>query len=126
LNPIWAGHGLLVGAFAGVDPVGVDINGFRQVVDGRLVVLQTDPAPDPAGVPGPVQLDLAGLLVVAEGTIEQLVQLLDGLPPGRRFPLRLALPHYTTDTISSAEETGLGGAISCLTNCPIGSTYTLF
>lgn len=40
----------LVGLFASVDPVGVDIDWLRQVIDGRLEVLQADSARNEANI----------------------------------------------------------------------------
>ena len=57
-----------------------------------LEVLHADDALDVAGVLGLLHLDLAALLVVAEGAVEQRVQRLPA-GPRRRTPLRLAPPH---------------------------------
>jgi len=41
---------LLIGSFAGVDPFVVDVQRFRQEVDGSLKILVADCALDPPGV----------------------------------------------------------------------------
>jgi len=50
---------LLVGRLAGVDPFAVDVDGFGQVVDSGLEVLQTDATRDAARVAGSVHFDFA-------------------------------------------------------------------
>ena len=73
---------LLIGGFAGVDPLVVDVDGLGQEVDGGLEILQADVASHFAGVPRFLHLHFAGLFVVAKRAVEQRVQRLDGLPFG--------------------------------------------
>lgn len=84
---------LLVGGLAGVDPVTVDVHGLRQVGDGGLELLQAHGARDDARVAGTVHLDVAGLLVVAEGAGELRLQRPRHLLLGGGLPLRLAAAH---------------------------------
>lgn len=69
-----AGWELLVGWFAGIYPITVDIDGLWQVGDGSLEFFQADCAWYYTRIPAPLHLDIAGLLVVAERTCELSVQ----------------------------------------------------
>jgi len=90
--------GSLVGGLAGVDPLAVDVDGFGQVVDSGLEVLQTDATGDASGVAGPVHLHLTGLLVITKGTVEERVQRLDRLTRRHRLSLTLAFGHHLHHT----------------------------
>lgn len=68
-----------IGAFAGVDPFGVDVDGLAEVVGVGLEVLQADAALNVGAISLAVHLHLARLFVIAERTIEERVQRLDRL-----------------------------------------------
>ena len=84
----------LVGLLAGVDPLVVDVDGLREEVDGGLEVLHAHVALDPARVLGLLHLDLAALLVVAEGAVEHDVQGLDRLALGAGAAFGLSTTHH--------------------------------
>ncbi len=83
----------LICRLARVDPLVVDVDGLGEEVDGRLEVLHADGALDPPRVLRLLHLHLAGLLVVAERTVEHGVQGLDGLALGAGTALRLSATH---------------------------------
>lgn len=95
-----AARPLLVGALAGIDPVAVDVNGFREVVYGCLKIFQTDPTSDSACISLPVHFDFTRSLVVAERAVELRLQGLDVLAFWRWLALAPASSHHSRSCAS--------------------------
>lgn len=91
---------LLVGALAGIDPITVDVNGFREVVYGCLKIFQADPTGDSACIPLPVHFDFTRPLVIAERAVELRLQGLDVLAFWRRLALAPASSHRSRSSTS--------------------------
>lgn len=112
---IWS-LSILVGGLAGVHPVIVHVYWFREEIYGCLEVLQTNATRYPGrirtfvsakyklkiqsqksrSIVHHLHFDLATLLVVAERTVELLVQGHDGLLLCWRLPLRFAASHFAS------------------------------
>lgn len=95
-KPDWPGHRkplLLIGRFTSVDPIAVNVHWFWKVSYRGLELLQAHCARYDPRVASPFHLDIAGLLVVAEGTGELGVQVPRQLLLGRRLSLRLSASH---------------------------------
>ena len=83
-----------VGGLAGVDPLVIHVERFREKVNSRLKILQAHCTLYLSCVLGLVHLHLAALLVVAEGAGELSVQCLNVLFPGFWLTLGLSSSHY--------------------------------
>lgn len=84
---------LIVGTLTCIYPLRVDVNWLREIVDSRLKVLQTDATHYVSGISLSIQFHLTALLVIAEGTVEESIQRLDGLSPLRSLTLTLLASH---------------------------------
>lgn len=87
------GEVLIVSCLASVNPFRVDIDWFGEIINSGTVVFQADSATDSARIPWPIDLYLARLFVITEGTVEESVQWLDGLFRSHRLAFRLFLGH---------------------------------
>lgn len=94
---------LLVCTLAGIDPVTVDVDGFREVVYRRLKIFQADSAGDATRIPLPVHFDFARPFVVAEGAVKLRLQGFDVLAFRRRLPLASASSHPSSSTQNGAQ-----------------------
>lgn len=91
---------LLVGALAGIDPVTVDVNGFREVIYRCLKIFQADPTGDSTCIPLPIHFDFARPLVIAERAVELRLQGLDVLAFWRWLALAPASSHRSRSSTS--------------------------
>lgn len=67
------GSDLLICAFASINPITVDIDGLRQIINGCREVLKANAARNASRIARSVHFDIARLFVIAERTVELAV-----------------------------------------------------
>lgn len=90
---------------ASVDPIGIDVDRFAQIVNGRIVHLAAHAAANRGGLAIAIHLHFARLLVIAKGAVELRVERTGELARTLHFgALRLALAHCSFGSALAAIE----------------------